>query len=101
MTIHLPQDIERSIQAAVHDGHFLSIDDAMTEAARLLLRTLEERTRSAERPLSVQELEQTLLESGFLASVPPPHDPAAPAWSFEPVRIDGEPLSETIIRERR
>ena len=40
MTIHLPNDLERSIQAAVHDGRFASVDDAMAEAARLLLREL-------------------------------------------------------------
>ena len=40
MTIHLPPDIERSIQAAVHSGHFASVDDAMTEAASLLLQKL-------------------------------------------------------------
>jgi Arc/MetJ-type ribon-helix-helix transcriptional regulator len=40
MTIHLPQDVESSLQAAVHCGHFASLDEAMTEAARLLLREL-------------------------------------------------------------
>jgi len=40
MTIHLPPDIENSIQAAVHNGHFASVDDAMTEAASLLLERL-------------------------------------------------------------
>ena len=40
MTIHLPPDIERSIQAAVHSGHFASVDDAMIEAASLLLERL-------------------------------------------------------------
>jgi Arc/MetJ-type ribon-helix-helix transcriptional regulator len=39
MTINLPQHIESSIQAAVHDGHFASVDDAMTEAARLLCKS--------------------------------------------------------------
>jgi Arc/MetJ-type ribon-helix-helix transcriptional regulator len=42
MTIHLPPDIDKSIQAAVHRGHFASVDDAMTEAARLLLKKLEQ-----------------------------------------------------------
>jgi Arc/MetJ-type ribon-helix-helix transcriptional regulator len=41
MTIHLPPHIESSIQAAVHDGHFASVDAAMIEAATLLLRRLE------------------------------------------------------------
>ena len=41
MTIHLPKDVQRSIEPAVHSGRFASVDDAMTEAARLLLRELE------------------------------------------------------------
>jgi Arc/MetJ-type ribon-helix-helix transcriptional regulator len=40
MTIHLPQDLESSLQAAVHSSHFASVDDAMAEVARLLLREL-------------------------------------------------------------
>jgi Arc/MetJ-type ribon-helix-helix transcriptional regulator len=40
MTIHLPPDIESSIQAAVHDGHFASVDAAMAEAVSLLLQKL-------------------------------------------------------------
>ena len=42
MTIHLPPDIESSIQDAVHSGHFASVDDAMTEAASLLLQGLKQ-----------------------------------------------------------
>ena len=38
MTIHLPNDLESSIQAVVQSGRFASVDDAMAEAARLLLR---------------------------------------------------------------
>ncbi len=37
MTIHLPVELESSIEAAVQSGRFASIDDAMTAAARLLL----------------------------------------------------------------
>ena len=40
MTIHLPDDLDTSIQAAVQSGRFASVDDAMAEAARLLLREL-------------------------------------------------------------
>jgi Arc/MetJ-type ribon-helix-helix transcriptional regulator len=43
MTIHLPKELESSIEAAVHSGHFASVDDAMTEAARLLLGNLKHR----------------------------------------------------------
>jgi Arc/MetJ-type ribon-helix-helix transcriptional regulator len=40
MTIHLPQELETSIQAAIHNGRFATVDDAMAEAARLLLREI-------------------------------------------------------------
>ncbi len=45
MTIHLPNDLESSIQAVVHNGRFASIDDAMAEAARLLLRQVSQERR--------------------------------------------------------
>ena len=38
MTINLPDDLENSIRAAVEDGRFASVDDAMADAVRLLLR---------------------------------------------------------------
>jgi Arc/MetJ-type ribon-helix-helix transcriptional regulator len=46
MTIHLPNDLESSIQAAVRSGWFASVDDAMAEAARLLLRELAQGQRA-------------------------------------------------------
>jgi Arc/MetJ-type ribon-helix-helix transcriptional regulator len=47
MTIHLPNDLESSIQAAVHSGRFASVDDAMAEAARLLLQKLKQNPQAA------------------------------------------------------
>ena len=40
MTIHLHKELESSIEQAVHSGHFASVDAAMAEAARRLLRDL-------------------------------------------------------------
>jgi antitoxin ParD1/3/4 len=36
MTFHLPEDLERFVQAKVQSGRFASEDEAMTEAVRLL-----------------------------------------------------------------
>lgn len=36
MTIHLPEDLERFVQAKVQSGRFASEDDAISEAVRLL-----------------------------------------------------------------
>ena len=38
MTIHLPDDVESSINAEVLVGHFASVDDAIAEAWRTFLR---------------------------------------------------------------
>ena len=40
MTINLPIDLESSVKTAVQKGRFASVDDAMAEAVRLLLREL-------------------------------------------------------------
>jgi len=41
MTIHLPEKLESPILAAVHSGRFASVDEAMVEAAALLVQRLE------------------------------------------------------------
>jgi len=38
----LPNELESRIRAAVQSGRFASVDDAMVEAARLLLREVEQ-----------------------------------------------------------
>src|SRR5947209_2018812 len=50
MTIHLPKDVERSMIEAVQSGRFASMDDAMTEAARLLLQKLDQTPAAAGKP---------------------------------------------------
>jgi Arc/MetJ-type ribon-helix-helix transcriptional regulator len=41
MTIHLPRRLENPILAAVHSGRYASLDDAMTDAASMLVERLE------------------------------------------------------------
>lgn len=113
MTIHLPKDIERSIVAAVHSGYFASVDEAMDKAARLLLRDMEQtkprprqttkRAKPAQqkkKPLTRAQFDQHLVELGLMTHIPNTaayvDDP-----DDEPIPIRGEPLSETVIRERR
>ena len=38
MTFQIPIDLETTIRSAVQGGRFASVDEAMTEAARLLVR---------------------------------------------------------------
>jgi Arc/MetJ-type ribon-helix-helix transcriptional regulator len=54
MTITVPKEVENSIQAAVINGYFASVDDAMTEAARLLLQQLPQRQAQAKPAAAAQ-----------------------------------------------
>jgi Arc/MetJ-type ribon-helix-helix transcriptional regulator len=47
MTIHLPESLETPILAAVHSGRYASVDDAMAEAASLLVQRLEQEQAQA------------------------------------------------------
>jgi hypothetical protein len=48
-----------------------------------------------------QELQRRLVEAGVLSEIKPPRSLAPAGERFTPVPIKGEPLSETVIRERR
>jgi Arc/MetJ-type ribon-helix-helix transcriptional regulator len=95
MTIQLPPDLETSVLSLVQRGQFVSVDDAMAEAARLLLRQ-----QPAERSLTRSEFDQQLIAMGLM-SQRPDTDADFDDPDDEPISIEGEPLSETVIRERR
>jgi Arc/MetJ-type ribon-helix-helix transcriptional regulator len=81
MTIHLPNDLETSIQAAVQSGRFASVDDAMAEAARLLLYTI------------AQEPKPSPTKAADSA------DPLLGIWRDAPEEID-EIVAEAMQRRR-
>jgi Arc/MetJ-type ribon-helix-helix transcriptional regulator len=83
MTIHLPNDLETSIQAAVQSGRFASVDDAMAEAARLLLRTI----------TITQEPKPSPTKTAA------PSDPLLGIWRDAPEEID-EIVAEAMQRRR-
>jgi hypothetical protein len=56
-----------------------------------------ETDRGVERPLTEEEFQRRLLEIGLMSQVPTGDDDEDDL----PVPIRGEPLSETVIRERR
>ena len=45
--------------------------------------------------------ERKLLAEGFISSIPDRDETDEEYDAFEPIEIEGEPLSEMIIRERR
>jgi Arc/MetJ-type ribon-helix-helix transcriptional regulator len=113
MDIHLPENLENSILEVVQGGQFPSVDDAMAEAARLLLQQIKQHrprpsgnaapgqpARAEDEPSS-QELQRRLFDAGVLSEIKPPITDLTPYRNRQAVPIQGEPLSETVIRERR
>lgn len=98
LTVHLPEDLERFLQAEVQGGRFASPDEAIAEALSLL-RQKEQMEASRREALIADEVDRQMLEAGLLSRIPPRLDPAT-YEEFTPIVVQGEPLSETIIRER-
>jgi Arc/MetJ-type ribon-helix-helix transcriptional regulator len=112
MTIHLPEDLASSIRAEVLGGGFDSEDDLVAAAVREYLRRRHEQARPtgdaaagrparAEEEPNAQELQRRLMEAGVLSEVKPPIADLTPYRHRQAVPIEGEPLSETVVRERR
>jgi hypothetical protein len=92
--------------------HILSSIDALSsDQARQLLRALESRVAATEgqpspAPLTEaeaadQEAQRRLFAAGLISEIKPPQRVSTGTERFTPVPIQGEPLSETVIRERR
>lgn len=99
MAMHLPKDVERSIQAAVRSGRFASVDDAMVAAWRAFQRSTLQTEQVAAQSITPDELNRRLLADGLISRLPDPEQDVDD--DDVPLTIAGEPLSETIIRERR
>ncbi|MBV8311537.1 MAG: type II toxin-antitoxin system ParD family antitoxin [Planctomycetaceae bacterium] len=98
MTIHLPPELERFVYDQVLAGRYPSEADVVRAALERLRKDAP--TPATSPRMTEAEFKQHLLESGRISSLPTPADPASRPV-FQPIALEGEPLSETIIRERR
>jgi Arc/MetJ-type ribon-helix-helix transcriptional regulator len=115
MTIDLTKDLEKIVHDAVRAGWYANENDVIRDALIRLEQSMPRdtampaqkprRSRATSRkkpPLTVAEVHQQMLASGLILQLP---DPAEDIDDDDPddlpVSIEGEPLSETIIRERR
>jgi len=98
MTIQLPAELERFVHDQVLAGRYRSEDDVIRDALEQLRRHAPMPTNGPR--MTEAEFKQHLLQSGRISSLPTPADPASRPV-FQPITLAGEPLSETIIRERR
>lgn len=112
MTIRLSKDLEQFVHDAVSAGLYAREDDVVRDALIRLKETLPKRSAKPRRkaahtgqtkavkPKSKEEFHHKLIELGLMTQLP---DTAADFDDpdDQPIAIKGEPLSETVIRERR
>ena len=58
-------------------------------------------TKEAPATMTEDEFEQYLYDKGVIGKPPPPITDFSRYENYKPVEVTGEPVSETIIRERR
>jgi hypothetical protein len=85
-----------------------SINALSQEQMRQLYRELETKIAAADRTPHLtreetadQALQQRLLKAGIISEIKPPITDMTPYQNRRAVPIQGEPISETAIRERR
>lgn len=105
MTVNLPKDLESSVRAEVLSGHFASEDDLVAAALREYLRQ-QPKDQPPIKPSGItepssQELQQRLLAAGIISEIKPPITDLSPYQNRQAIPVQGEPLSEAVIRERR
>lgn len=107
MTIHLPEHLERYVHDQVQAGFYPTEDEVVSDA---LERHRQARHRAADAPgqpeltpeeIADQELQRRLLAAGIISEIRPPITDLTPYQNRRAVPIQGEPISETAIRERR
>ncbi len=107
MTIHLPEHLERYVHDQVQAGRYPSEDEVVSDALERHRQAEPTSTKAASQPemtpeeVADQELQRRLLAAGIVSEIKPPITDLAPYRNRRAVPIQGEPISETVIRERR
>jgi Arc/MetJ-type ribon-helix-helix transcriptional regulator len=112
MTIRLTKDMEKIVHDAVRAGLYTREEEVIPDLLARLRKSLPEnmapsarkakqrKPTEAKKSLTRAEFDRHLMAIGLLSQIP---DTAADFDDpdDEPITIKGEPLSETVIRERR
>jgi Arc/MetJ-type ribon-helix-helix transcriptional regulator len=112
MTIHLSKDLEQFVHDAVRAGLYTREDDVIRDALNRPRQTMPrdfevpgKKTKRAQparrkQPLTRAEFDQQLLALGLMSQLPD-SDAVFDDPDDQPIAIEGDPLSETVIRARR
>jgi Arc/MetJ-type ribon-helix-helix transcriptional regulator len=110
------KELEQFVHDAVRAGLYAREDDVIHDALTRLKQAMPEATRTPgkgtkrakakaapapKEPMTKEAFHRHLMEIGLISQLPDPAQDLDDDPDDQPVPIEGEPLSETIIRERR
>ena len=104
MDAQLCQDLDRLVEGQVESGRYARREDVIQEVRDWLLERgvgPDPGPPPAKRPMSIEEFRQHLLQTGRVSQLPSADRTDRTRTPWEPIDIDGEPVSQTILRERR
>ncbi len=107
MKIHLPEHLERYVHDQLQAGRYPTEDDVIRDALERHRQAGPTPVQATGQPeltseeIADQELQRRLLAAGIISEIKPPPRLLPARERFTPIPITGEPISETIIRERR
>jgi putative addiction module CopG family antidote len=101
MNVHISENAERIIRSQVESGRFASEEAVIEEAVRQLETKAPLRDSNEVAIAADQELQRKLYAAGLLSEIKPPITDFRPWQGREAILVEGESLSEMIIRERR
>ena len=90
--------MQATIERIEHEVKTLSAED-LRKVRRLVDSLLEK--QESKPTMTEEEFEKHLAEKGFITEYKPPLTDFSRYENYQPVEVKGEPVSETIIRERR
>lgn len=100
MDVQLRHDLDRLVTTQLQSGRYPREEDVLQEVRAWLVARAPE-PPGPRQPMSDEEFRQHLLRTGRVSQLPVADRKDQPQEPWEPIRVEGEPVSQTILRERR
>jgi Arc/MetJ-type ribon-helix-helix transcriptional regulator len=103
MDVQLREDLERLVNDHIRTGRYSRGEDVIREVQAWIREQVagEAPEPPVRPPMTDEEFRQHLLQTGRISQLPDADWKSRTTDHWEPIHVEGEPVSQTILRERR